>query len=126
LFISQLIDGRFYYIAEKPPSTKAPSRLLRWSIVPHKPEPIIRVHFSEVPLYIREHCERLFNGDSRRQYTEEKNNEIILRSRVDAGHDHGSVGAKSNDVPQRQRPAHRDGHDGQQRDAEHSVTARAG
>jgi hypothetical protein len=69
MFISQLIDGHFYYIAEKP-SAKAPAHFLRWSIVPHKPEPIVRVHYSDVPRYIREQCERLFNGDSRRQYNE--------------------------------------------------------
>ena len=84
MFISELIGGRFYYIAEKPAANGSPSRLLRWSMVPHKPEPIVRIHYSQVPRYIREQCQKLFDGDCRRHHQPTtKRHPIILE---DADH----------------------------------------
>ena len=90
MFISELINGSFYYVAEKPSAT-SPPHLLRWSLVPHKPEPILRLHFTQVPNRIREQCYSLFRGDTKRRAKEEKNSEIIMYIDFDSHHDRGRV-----------------------------------
>ena len=69
MFISELINGSFYFTAEQAPASSS-SHHLRWSVVPHKPEPIKRVHFIQVPRRIRDQAENMFRDDSRRRYNE--------------------------------------------------------
>ena len=65
MFISELINGSFYYIAEG-----KTARTLRWSIVPHKPVPIRPIDKTQVPQHIRVRCQEVFDADSRRRYSQ--------------------------------------------------------
>jgi hypothetical protein len=103
VFISELINDSFYYVAEKPSATDSPPHLLRWSLVPHKPEPILRVHFTQVPHHIREQCYSLFRDDTRRRSREEKNSEIVVCIHFDACHDRDSVSSADRN-PRQPRP----------------------
>ena len=64
MFISELINGKFYFIAE------GPMRLARWSIVPLKPEPIMPIDKTQVPLRIRARAQEMSDADSKRRYNE--------------------------------------------------------
>jgi hypothetical protein len=91
MFISELINGRYYYVAEGPDVCG-----LRWSIVPHAPEPITKIDRVQVPVRIREQCQRMFDNDSRRRYNERKSNEVVLCTQPDFFVNHiGYVGVSA-------------------------------